>query len=57
MDCVFLIVPGLIRDCILGMNFLQQSKSVINIPEKWIKVQPELETTVEEGDVYKRQIL
>ena len=49
VDCVFLIVPGLVRDCILGMNFLQQSKSVINIPEKWIKIQPELGTTVEEG--------
>ena len=48
VDCVFLIVPGLVRNCILGMNFLQQSKGVINIPEGWIQVRPEVVTNAEE---------
>ena len=48
VDCVFLIVPGLVRNCILGMNFLHQSRSVINIPERWIQFQPEGEVIDEE---------
>ena len=48
VDCVFLIVPSLVRNCILGMNFLQQSKGVINIPEGWIQVRPEVVTNAEE---------
>lgn len=35
-ECVFLIIPGLVRDCIIGMNFLQQEGCVINIPENYI---------------------
>lgn len=32
IDCVFLIIPGLIRDCLLGMKFLKQTNGIINIP-------------------------
>lgn len=35
-DCVFLIIPGLVRDCIIGMNFLQQEGCIINTPENYI---------------------
>lgn len=36
-DCVFLIIPGLIRECILGMEFLQQEGCIINIPQNYIQ--------------------
>lgn len=32
-DCVFLVVPGLIKNCILGIRFLKQVQGIINIPE------------------------
>lgn len=37
-DIVFLIIPGLIRDCILGMSFLTQAGGVINIPENYVQL-------------------
>jgi transposase InsO family protein len=37
-DVVFLIIPGLIRDCILGMDLLQDAECVINIPQQKLKL-------------------
>ena len=31
MDCVFLIIPNLIRQCILGTSFLKEEGCVINV--------------------------
>lgn len=35
-DCVFLIIPHLICDCIIGMQYLQQEGCLINIPKKYM---------------------
>ena len=31
MDCVFLIIPNLIRNCILGISFLKDKRCLIDV--------------------------
>lgn len=38
-DCVFLIIPGLVRDCILGIHLLKQEGCAINIRDNYITFQ------------------
>ena len=47
-DCVFLIVPGLVRECILGMIFLKQTGSIINIKNNKIQLKIELKAIGDE---------
>lgn len=56
-DVVFLVIPGLIRDCILGMNFLSQVNGVINLPEGYVQLQPTTEDPDEMEQVWKVPIL
>lgn len=35
-DCVFVIIPGLIRDCILGIPLLQEGNCTINLQDNCI---------------------
>ena len=35
-DSVFIIVPNLIRDCIIGISLLQESKCIINLKDNHI---------------------
>ena len=35
-DAVFIIVPNLIRDCIIGINLLQEGRCIINLPNNKI---------------------
>ena len=35
-DAVFIIVPNLIRECIIGINLLQEGRCVINLPDNKI---------------------
>ena len=48
-DCVFLIIPGPVREWILGMNFLKQTGSIINIQKNNIQLQTELKTIEDES--------
>lgn len=35
-DCVFVVIPGLVRDCILGMPMLQEENCIINLSDNCI---------------------
>lgn len=56
-NVVFLVIPGLIRDCILGMGFLKQAKGVINIPDCYIQLETEDQESEEVSDTFQIPLL